>query len=81
MNPTLLYQQVRTLAHEKRGLHKAETAALDIPFIQRIYKAEGITIDRRALKGNRLLRHISAMTVTVRYCSRQVCLASQRSFR
>jgi Zn-dependent peptidase ImmA (M78 family) len=54
MNPTLLYQQVRRLAHEKRGLHKVETAALDIPFIQRIYKAEGITIDRRPLKGNRL---------------------------
>jgi hypothetical protein len=54
MTPSAYYQQVRILAREKRVLYTVETAALDVPFTQRIYKAEGITIDRRPLKGNRL---------------------------
>ena len=54
MNAMEYYQVVRTLAQKKRSAYNVVTADLDIPFIQKIYKAEGIKIDRRPLKGNRL---------------------------
>ena len=45
---------MRTLANEKRQLHEVQSAKLDLPFIARIYKAEGIKIDRRNLRGYRI---------------------------
>jgi Zn-dependent peptidase ImmA (M78 family) len=49
-----VYESCRALALIKRSEHGVETPSLDIPAMQRIYKAEGIRIDRRALKGNRI---------------------------
>lgn len=48
------YLKMRALALEKRRLYGVETDKLDIPFIQRIYKSEGIKIDRRPLRGNKI---------------------------
>jgi Zn-dependent peptidase ImmA (M78 family) len=48
------YRAMRTLANEKRRLHEVESAKLDLPFMARIYKAEGIKIDRRNLRGYRI---------------------------
>jgi Zn-dependent peptidase ImmA (M78 family) len=48
------YQKMRTLAREKRQLHDVRTDKLNIRFMGRIYKSEGIKIDRRALRGNRI---------------------------
>jgi Zn-dependent peptidase ImmA (M78 family) len=45
---------MRTLANEKRQLHEVKSAKLDLPFMARIYKAEGIKIDRRNLRGYRI---------------------------
>lgn len=45
---------MRSLAREKRRLHNVQTDKLNIRFIQRIYKAEGIKIDRRKLRGNKI---------------------------
>jgi Zn-dependent peptidase ImmA (M78 family) len=45
---------MRSLAREKRLLHNVQTDKLNIRFIERIYKAEGIKIDRRKLSGNKI---------------------------
>lgn len=45
---------MRSLAREKRHLHNVQTDKLNIRFIQCVYKAEGIKIDRRTLRGNRI---------------------------
>ena len=45
---------MRALALEKRQLHQVDSRKLDLPFMARIYKAEGIKIDRRNLKGYRI---------------------------
>ena len=49
-----VYEKCRALALAKRSEYRVETGSLNIPAIQRIYKAEGIRIDRRALRGNRI---------------------------
>jgi Zn-dependent peptidase ImmA (M78 family) len=46
MIPSLYYREMRSLALAKRQAHCVETQLLDIKFMQRIYKAEGIRIDR-----------------------------------
>jgi Zn-dependent peptidase ImmA (M78 family) len=48
------YQEMRTLAREKRSLYVVETDKLDIPFLERIYKSEQIKIDRRRMRGNKV---------------------------
>src|SRR5947209_4915639 len=48
------YQKMRALAREKRQLHGVRTDKLKIRFMQRIYRSEGIKIDRRELRGNRI---------------------------
>lgn len=45
---------MRALALEKRQFHHVETSKIDLPFMARIYKAEGIKIDRRNLRGYRI---------------------------
>jgi Zn-dependent peptidase ImmA (M78 family) len=54
LNRTAYYQECRALAQAKRLLYSVETASLNLRVMQRIYKAEGITIDRRKLKGRRI---------------------------
>src|SRR5438045_3898233 len=49
-----LYTKCRSLANEKRAEYGVRTESLNIPVIQRIYKAESIRIDRRQLRGNRV---------------------------
>jgi Zn-dependent peptidase ImmA (M78 family) len=53
-NRTAYYQQCRALAQAKRHEHSVVTASLNLLVIARIYKKEGIKIDRRKLKGNRI---------------------------
>lgn len=48
------YGQMRDLALEKRAEHRVETATLNLRTMQRIYKAEGIRIDRWDLKGRKI---------------------------
>ncbi len=48
------YRGLRELALTKRAEHRVETASLDLPFIQRIYKAEGIRMDRWDIKGRKI---------------------------
>lgn len=45
---------MRALALEKRRLYEVETDKLNVRFIQRIYRREGIKIDRRVLRGNKI---------------------------
>jgi Zn-dependent peptidase ImmA (M78 family) len=42
---------MRALAIEKRQLYDVKTVKIDLPLLSRIYKAEGIKIDRRNLRG------------------------------
>jgi Zn-dependent peptidase ImmA (M78 family) len=49
-----IYAECRALALTKRAEHDVQTGSLNIPSMQRIYKAEGIRIDRRQLRGNRI---------------------------
>jgi Zn-dependent peptidase ImmA (M78 family) len=48
------YRQCRTLAQLKRALHCVQTDSLNLVVMQNIYRAEGISIDRRKLTGNRI---------------------------
>lgn len=48
------YRQCRALAQVKRALHHVQTDSLNLLVMQNIYRAEGISIDRRKLKGNRI---------------------------
>jgi Zn-dependent peptidase ImmA (M78 family) len=54
LNRTEYYQQCRALAQTKRYEHAVVTASLNLLVMARIYKKEGIAIDRRKLKGNRI---------------------------
>lgn len=54
MTRSTYYQQMRELAKEKRILYGITTNSLNLTVIQRIYKAEGITIDRWDIKGRKL---------------------------
>ena len=45
------YLEMRALALDKRRLYGVETPALNLPFMARIYKKEGIKIDRRTLSS------------------------------
>lgn len=54
LNRTEYYQQCRVLAQTKRHEHAVVTASLNLLVMARIYKREGIAIDRRKLKGNRI---------------------------
>lgn len=45
MDRNIYYEGLKKLAHEKRELHKVETAAFGLREVKKIYKAEGITID------------------------------------
>src|SRR6266851_9873432 len=53
-NRPAYYAQCRTLARAKRAEHDVETASLNILVMQKIYKKEGITLDRRKLRSNRI---------------------------
>jgi Zn-dependent peptidase ImmA (M78 family) len=53
-NRTAYYQNCRALAQAKRHEHSVATASLNLLVMARIYKKEGIAIDRRRLKGNRI---------------------------
>lgn len=59
------YRQCRILAQAKRAEHCVITDTLNLLVMQKIYKAEGITLDRRKLKGNRLK--------AAYYCDEGVC--------
>ena len=48
------YLKMRALALEKRRLYEVETDKLNVRFMQRIFRREGIKIDRRNLRGNRI---------------------------
>jgi Zn-dependent peptidase ImmA (M78 family) len=48
------YEKCRALALAKRADHSVQTAALNLVVMQSIYRAEGITIDRRKTKANRI---------------------------
>jgi Zn-dependent peptidase ImmA (M78 family) len=48
------YQQMRSLALTKRAEHRVETNSLNLTAVQRIYRAEGIKIDRWDLKGRKI---------------------------
>ena len=48
------YLRMRALALEKRRLYGVRTEKLNITFLQRIYKSEGIKIDQRRLRGNKI---------------------------
>lgn len=48
------YRQCRTVAQAKRAHHCVRTDSLNLVVMQNIYRAEGISIDRRKLKGNRI---------------------------
>ncbi|HEU4638374.1 MAG TPA: ImmA/IrrE family metallo-endopeptidase [Candidatus Binatia bacterium] len=45
---------MRRLALTKRALHEVDTAALNLTFMRRVYKKEGITIDLRTLRGRKI---------------------------
>jgi len=49
-----MYAHCKALALKKRAEHEVESAALNIPVMQRIYKKEGIRLDRQTLRGNRI---------------------------
>jgi Zn-dependent peptidase ImmA (M78 family) len=51
---SLYYQQMKSLADEKRGLYGIVTSKLNLNEVRQIYKAEGITIDPWNLKGNKI---------------------------
>src|SRR5581483_10417288 len=53
-NRSAYYQQMRVLALEKRAQHHVETSSLNLLTMQRIYKEEGIRIDRWDLKGRKI---------------------------
>ena len=53
-NRSEYYQRCRKLAQQKRADHSVVTSSLDLVVMARIYKKEGITIDRKKLKGNRI---------------------------
>ena len=53
-NRSEYYQQCRALAQTKRHEHAVVTASLNLVVMARIYKKEGIAIDRRKLKGYRI---------------------------
>src|SRR6185503_4476429 len=53
-NRSEYYQQCRALAQTKRYEHAVVTASLNLVVMARIYKKEGIAIDRRKLKGYRI---------------------------
>ena len=48
------YQDCRLLAQDKRAEHGVETELLNLRVMAKIYKKEGITIERRKLKGYRI---------------------------
>lgn len=48
------YREMQVLALAKRTEHKVETASLDLPFIKKIYKAEGIKIDYLEFKSRKI---------------------------
>jgi Zn-dependent peptidase ImmA (M78 family) len=48
------YQDCRLLAQNKRVEHDVETKSLNLLVMAKIYKKEGIIIDRRKLKGHRI---------------------------
>src|SRR5947209_2097892 len=48
------YAHCRILAQTKRQEHSIITEKLNLNVIQRIYRSEGITLDRKKLKGNRI---------------------------
>jgi Zn-dependent peptidase ImmA (M78 family) len=54
INRPAYYAQCRALALAKRTEHEVETASLNILVMQKIYKKEGITLDRRKLRSNRI---------------------------
>jgi len=54
VNRSAYYQKMRTLALSKRAKYGIETCTLNIPVVQRIYKEEGIVIDRRDIKRRRI---------------------------
>ena len=45
---------MRALALDKRQLYDIETPKLNLTVMARIYKSEGITIDRRTLRGHKI---------------------------
>jgi Zn-dependent peptidase ImmA (M78 family) len=53
-NRSAYYAQCKALAREKRIEYEVETASLNILVMQKIYKKEGITLDRRPLRSNRI---------------------------
>jgi Zn-dependent peptidase ImmA (M78 family) len=54
MSRSVYYNKMRDLAHHTRTKHGVRTEALNLPAIARMYKAEGIQLDRRSTKGNRV---------------------------
>lgn len=48
------YTAMRELAHDIRASYAISTDALDLRVIAKIYKAEGITLDRRPIKSPRI---------------------------
>lgn len=48
------YREMQALALAKRAEHKVETASLDLLFMKRIYKAEGIRVDYWDFKSRKI---------------------------
>ncbi len=54
MTRSIYYQQMKSLALEKRNLYGINSNLLNLTVIQRVYKAENIKIDRWEIKGRKL---------------------------
>jgi Zn-dependent peptidase ImmA (M78 family) len=54
MSRRVYYNEMRDLAHVTRAKYDISTESLTLPAIARIYKTEGIQLDRRKIKGNRV---------------------------
>jgi len=48
------YSQCRALAQSKRIEHSIKTETLNLNVMNKVYKTEGIIVDRKKLKGNRI---------------------------
>ncbi len=53
-NPSDYYSRCKALARSKRVAHEVVTASLNLLVMQKIYKKEGITLDRRPLRSSRI---------------------------
>ena len=54
MTRSVYYNHMRELAHETRAKYGISTETVNLRAIAKIYKAEGIQLDRRPIRGNRI---------------------------